>query len=329
MIKKYKQFLNEGILQHLKGPNKEELWNNIKNFDPDKLLDKSMEYGIFDGVVKAFEESDRLLKGGNRYTINVYYIKFEYLDNFNEEEAYYIIKRFIDKFDLGSLLQKSIVGNSMHGVKFVFNPILSEDERTKERELKKIEEFESDKNYYISSGLSTCVKHNNYKMLKILLDNSNAELKIPNECINYACEKNMIDIVKLLVEHGADINQKGGGYPLINACENGNVRIVDYLIDNGADINVRGGHALDTAAMEGYTDVVRLLIKRGADIHQSTEYALGISVYSGYYEQAKELLELGADINNAKYNFIDYGIKKGSPEMKELIKKYLNNDKEV
>ncbi|ORX85834.1 ankyrin, partial [Anaeromyces robustus] len=47
------------------------------------------------------------------------------------------------------------------------------------------------------------------------------------------------DLVKYLIEHGADINKenRGGETPLFLACRSGNKNLVKYLIDLGADIN--------------------------------------------------------------------------------------------
>ncbi|ORX65883.1 ankyrin, partial [Anaeromyces robustus] len=47
------------------------------------------------------------------------------------------------------------------------------------------------------------------------------------------------DLVKYLIEHGADINKENedGKTPLFWACESGNEDLVKYLIDLGADIN--------------------------------------------------------------------------------------------
>jgi len=51
--------------------------------------------------------------------------------------------------------------------------------------------------------------------------------------------RNKIDIIKGLLEHGADIN-KGDMYddtPLIKACKYDEIDTVKYLIEQGADIN--------------------------------------------------------------------------------------------
>ena len=53
-----------------------------------------------------------------------------------------------------------------------------------------------------------------------------------------ACQNGHIEIVKYLVEHGADINKRNndGWSPLLIVCFNGHIEIVKYLMEHGADI---------------------------------------------------------------------------------------------
>lgn len=54
MIKKYNLF-KESLLDKLKGPTEEDIWNLIKNYDPDSMLVKSCEIGYLQGVKKSLE----------------------------------------------------------------------------------------------------------------------------------------------------------------------------------------------------------------------------------------------------------------------------------
>lgn len=59
------------------------------------------------------------------------------------------------------------------------------------------------------------------------------------------------------------------GYtPLMCAVEKGNIEIVKLLIENGADVNVKSGRgtALHIAVEYGYPDIVRLLLDKGAEV---------------------------------------------------------------
>ena len=54
MIKNYKQF-NESLRDKLVGPSEDEIWNNIKDLSPDKILKKCSKIGFFKGVEIALE----------------------------------------------------------------------------------------------------------------------------------------------------------------------------------------------------------------------------------------------------------------------------------
>jgi len=75
-----------------------------------------------------------------------------------------------------------------------------------------------------------------------------------------------MEVVKLLVEAGADVNtaNKLGGTALNRAAENGNVEMMNYLFDNGAVI---GPLALIVASREGQLEAVKLLVRKGADVN--------------------------------------------------------------
>ena len=88
-----------------------------------------------------------------------------------------------------------------------------------------------------------------------------------------------MNIVKLLIDKGADVNAKtdDGMTALIVAAENGQADVAKLLIDKGADINVKnpetdslnnlGFTPLMYAAFWGRMDIVKLLLDKGADLN--------------------------------------------------------------
>ncbi|GHT44625.1 hypothetical protein FACS189454_02570 [Planctomycetales bacterium] len=80
-----------------------------------------------------------------------------------------------------------------------------------------------------------------------------------------------IEMVRLLVDNGADVNINNG-FSLFVAAEKGNYKIVEYLIDKGADINARceGSTPLEIAKRNGHTAIVRLLREKAATSSQQT-----------------------------------------------------------
>jgi len=89
-----------------------------------------------------------------------------------------------------------------------------------------------------------------------------------------ASVKGNIDIVKILIKNGADINAASPTKEtaLMYAAMRGNKDVVEILIKNGADINIKDTHgntALIYAARNitrNNDDIVELLIKSGADV---------------------------------------------------------------
>ena len=57
----------------------------------------------------------------------------------------------------------------------------------------------------------------------------------------WACENDNINVVKFLVESGANINEKNyqGYTPIFDAVNRIRRDIVEYLVDDGADLNVK------------------------------------------------------------------------------------------
>jgi uncharacterized protein len=72
------------------------------------------------------------------------------------------------------------------------------------------------------------------------------------------------DAVRVLLEHGADVNarQEGGWTALHAASQNGDVEMVRLLVAGGADVKIRAANqqnALDLALGKGHQAVVELL----------------------------------------------------------------------
>lgn len=75
-----------------------------------------------------------------------------------------------------------------------------------------------------------------------------------------------LDIVKLLVEHGADVNkaQANGESALADAVNQGNVPLTKYLLEHGANPNIKQAFGTPLALADGI-ETMRLLLEHGAD----------------------------------------------------------------
>ena len=93
----------------------------------------------------------------------------------------------------------------------------------------------------------------------------------------YASSRNHPNIIKLLIDAGADVNgtmEHNGDTPVIVASENDSAEALEYLIKQGADItktNDHGDTAIFCASRYNTKDtvaIVKMLHENGCDINQ-------------------------------------------------------------
>jgi ankyrin repeat protein len=130
--------------------------------------------------------------------------------------------------------------------------------------------------------------------------------------LSFAAELGHKEMIQLLLDQGADVNESGGffGNALQTASKNGHLTVVQLLLNHGADVNASGGrfygNALQAASAEGHEMIVQLLLDQGTDINVSGKFYSNLSVRSyctsleapsasGHLIQL--LLNRGADIN--------------------------------
>ena len=116
--------------------------------------------------------------------------------------------------------------------------------------------------------LQAC-KNNQKTVAQMLLKrggiNVNKRDESGNSPLIYACMKNARDLVKMLLEAGADIDahDNRGNTPLITACTEYSETTACLLVRKGANfelLNNEGFSAIDIAMKRGYTDFVELCL---------------------------------------------------------------------
>lgn len=117
--------------------------------------------------------------------------------------------------------------------------------------------------------------------------------------LGLACYFGHLDIVKFLIEHGADVNKASSNAfrvaPLHSSTAISNFEITEYLLRNGADVNVKqqsGVTPLHSAAHNGQPKIVQLLIDYGSDINAITsdgKTPFDMATEKGYHETAELL----------------------------------------
>jgi uncharacterized protein len=99
----------------------------------------------------------------------------------------------------------------------------------------------SERNDFYTSPLMGAAKKGQIEMLQLLLRkgaNVNISLDEGETALDVAIEENHTDVVKILLESGANPNHYSpGGTPLFYAARKGYAKIVSLLIEHGADIN--------------------------------------------------------------------------------------------
>lgn len=126
----------------------------------------------------------------------------------------------------------------------------------------------------------------------------------------YACLSGLKATVSILVSQRVKINARGGYYGtcLQVASNQGHLEIVRSLLENGADANIHYGcygNALYLASARNHFQIVQLLLKNGAEINQKDRFfcsALHIALTKGNLETVQLLLENGADANTQDAN---------------------------
>lgn len=113
------------------------------------------------------------------------------------------------------------------------------------------------------------------------------------------------EIVTLLIKYKGNVNQKGndGLTPLHLACTY-NLTIVKLLLDHGADVNTKadarkGITPLMVATSHGCVDVTRLLLERGANVNAKIKVhdtALTMACENGFLDIIQLLLDAGATL---------------------------------
>jgi ankyrin repeat protein len=150
-----------------------------------------------------------------------------------------------------------------------------------------------------------------------------------------ASEAGHLDIVRSLLDGGADVNERNASHrtPLHYASQEGRIEVAKLLIEYGADVNsldgmLTGWTPLHAASFYGHSDVVRLLLNRGADVNAEDQHhftALHFAITERSSETVKALLEQGANVsvrNDQNQTPFQMAAARGEREIMRILMEY-------
>lgn len=140
---------------------------------------------------------------------------------------------------------------------------------------------------------------------KDIVDVNQQSPKKKETALHYACRSGKLDIIKFLVDKGADVNIKDirGKHSLHLAASSGHLECVKYLVDNHAEMDIIDKYnrsCLHWASVNKHFDVVIHLLEKGAPVTYSISnhwQPLHEAVKGGDVRIAEALITKGAPVN--------------------------------
>ncbi|WP_243526217.1 ankyrin repeat domain-containing protein [Bacillus pseudomycoides] len=190
----------------------------------------------------------------------------------------------------------------------------------------KAESFKKTLNYACIKNDLEAVKEKLVNVKPSTLNKKGPDRRTP---LHIACLNSNVEIVKLLVEAGADLKMKyHGETPFALACRNGDTETVKYFIDKGEDVNeIMTGKVtpLHLISCAGNTEIVTYVLERVININAVTSRkysALHYAVEDNNLEAAKALIEKGIDmelLEQYKRSALSLACDRNKPEMVALL----------
>lgn len=147
------------------------------------------------------------------------------------------------------------------------------------------------------------------------------------DALREAVERGKTEVAKVLIEHGADVNNKdsSGQSLVMSAVSNNHPGMLDLLIASKADVSAPNRYRvtpLAVAAEQGHLHAVKALIAAGAKVNArgtTGSTALSVAILRGYKEIVETLLAAKADVQRDKEDLL--ALAEDKPEIKALIEK--------
>jgi len=160
-----------------------------------------------------------------------------------------------------------------------------------------------------SSGLPAlqlAIKYGHPKIVELLLSKgakADEENVWGYGSLLVAARNGRANLVKLLVDYGADVNGEKNKFRRPPLCDTSNAQVAEALIANGADVNWRDERRatpLHSIARQGITAIAGVLLGHGADINTEDSAGwtpLSMAAERGQKNMVEFLITKGADLN--------------------------------
>lgn len=142
---------------------------------------------------------------------------------------------------------------------------------------------------------SMACKNGYFEMAKFLLEDGVDMDLIGEVAIMLASRNGHLKIINLFLVYG--INEQLKNKALLESCENDHLEIVKLLVQNGANVHYLEERPLIVASSNGHADIVEYLISEKANIFQLKNAAFKRAVEKGHVNVASILIKNGVNIN--------------------------------
>ena len=163
--------------------------------------------------------------------------------------------------------------------------------------------------FYDETPLGLACDGRHLKVAQFLLEqkvDKQTRCSLDNSPLDHASYQGAVDLVRLLLDHGADVNAQGKktkNTPLHCASMTGKADVVRVLLQQGAEVNARNTNnstPLHEASARGHVESSRVLLEYGADVaaqNFGNRTPLHFASRGGYLDLAKLLLQYNADVH--------------------------------
>ncbi|BCR89040.1 ankyrin repeat protein [Aspergillus chevalieri] len=188
------------------------------------------------------------------------------------------------------------------------------------------------------TALHLSVMNSQFAVVELLLRKEDVSLEARCDSgltpLHYACIANNVEITRLLLTAGSDIEAQTGGdqrTPVHIAAAGGSMALLNLLCDKGASLDARdalGDRALCVACRQGHAAAVQNILNRGSSLYQKfgnrlhEDSPLCLAAMGGHLPVVSLLLQHGASISRSDetgWQPARYAAYHGHPDVLQLL----------